>query len=61
MVTSGSRKQVGARIAADIYRELKVLAAQKDVKVGELVEEAIRQYLNRRSARSKQTFNRSVE
>jgi hypothetical protein len=52
MVTA-SRKQVGARIAADIYRELKVLAAQRDVKVGELVEEAIRQYLKRRPARSK--------
>ncbi|MGQ0815700.1 MAG: hypothetical protein ACT4O1_14790 [Gemmatimonadota bacterium] len=45
MVTKGSRKQVGARIAADLYRDLKLLAVQKDAKVGELVEEAIRRFL----------------
>ena len=42
---AGDRKQVGARISAELYRELKARAARQGVKVQELVEAAIAEFL----------------
>lgn len=39
------RKQVGARISAKLYRELKARAAHQGVKVQELVEAAVAEFL----------------
>jgi predicted HicB family RNase H-like nuclease len=42
---ASDRKQVGARIRAELYRELKARAARQGVKVQELVEAAIAEFL----------------
>ena len=42
-----AKKQVGARIAPELYRDLKVLAASTDQSVGELLEEAIKDLLRK--------------
>jgi len=39
------RKQVGARVTAAIYRQLKARAALQDEKVQDLVEQAITEFL----------------
>lgn len=44
---TGDRKQVGARISAALYRELKVRAAHQGVRVQDLVESAIAQFLEK--------------
>lgn len=43
--TASDRKQVGARISAKLYRELKARAAHQGVKVQELVEAAVAEFL----------------
>lgn len=42
---ASARKQVGARISAKLYRELKARAAHQGVKVQELVEAAVAEFL----------------
>ena len=42
-----SRQQVGARVTATVYRELKARAALQGVAVGALVEQAIAEFLAR--------------
>lgn len=42
-----SKKQVGARIALELYRSLKILAATTDQSVGALLEEAIEDLLRK--------------
>ncbi len=49
-VAKEARQQVGARVTADVYRQLKVHAAQKGEKVQDLVEQAITEYLARQPA-----------
>lgn len=39
------RKQIGVKIDSALWLEMKVLALKKDVTGGELLEEAIREYL----------------
>jgi predicted DNA-binding protein len=41
------KKQTGARIPPELYRRLKVLAAQHDRRIGELVQEAIEDLLKK--------------
>jgi hypothetical protein len=45
-----TKKQTGARIPADLYRRLKVLAALRDTSVGALLEEAIVDLLRKHAA-----------
>lgn len=40
-VVMTAKRQVGARIAPEIYRALKLLAAAEDRRIGDLVEEAV--------------------
>lgn len=42
---AADRKQVGARISGELYRELKARAARQGVKVQDLVETAIADFL----------------
>jgi predicted HicB family RNase H-like nuclease len=44
------RQQVGARVTATVYRQLKSAAALEGVAVGVLVEQAITEFLERRRA-----------
>lgn len=44
---ASDRKQVGARISAKLYRELKARAAHQGVKVQELVEAAVAEFLTK--------------
>ena len=39
------RKQIGVKLYSDLWREMKILALKKDKTAGELLEEAIREYL----------------
>jgi len=39
------QQQIGVRLDADLYRRLKILAAEREVRVGELIEEGIRYIL----------------
>ena len=39
------RQQLGARVTADVYRQLKVRAAMRNVKIQDLLEQAIIEYL----------------
>jgi hypothetical protein len=54
------KKQVGARIAPELYRSLKVLAATTDRSIGDLLEEAIGDLLrkHRKGASRGQTSSR---
>jgi hypothetical protein len=45
-------KQVGARISADLYRRLRVLAAERDRTIGDLLQEAVKDLLRKYSKRS---------
>lgn len=45
-----ARKQVGARVKDEVYRQLKVRAAQNGDKVQDLVEQAITEFLARHPA-----------
>ena len=36
-----TKRQLGARIDADLYRQLRVLAAERDMPVATLLEEAV--------------------
>ena len=49
---SQPRQQVGARVTATVYRQLKAKAALQGVAVGSLVEQAITEFLARNSAQS---------
>lgn len=42
-----AQQQLGARIDADLYRELRVLAAQRDTTVAALLEEGIKLVLRK--------------
>ena len=42
-----SKKQVGARIASELYKSLKILAATTDQSIGTLLEEAIEDLLRK--------------
>jgi predicted HicB family RNase H-like nuclease len=44
------RQQVGARVTATVYRQLKARAALQGVAVGALVEQAISEFLERAAA-----------
>ncbi len=46
------RQQVGARVTAAVYRQLKAKAALQGVAVGSLVEQAITEFLARNSRQS---------
>ncbi len=46
-----AKKQLGARVDSDLYRKLRVLAAQKDIKIADLVEEAIGDLLKKYARR----------
>ena len=48
--TKEVRQQVGARVTAEVYRQLKVRAAQNGDKVQDLVEQAITEFLARHPA-----------
>lgn len=39
--------QIGARVPPELYRRLKILAAQQDRRIGELVQEAIEDLLKK--------------
>jgi hypothetical protein len=51
--TAQPRQQVGARVTATVYRQLKAKAALQGVAVGALVEQAISEFMER-AARSGQ-------
>lgn len=40
-----ARKQVGARVKADTYRQMKVRATMQDKTIGDLIEQAIAEFL----------------
>lgn len=44
--------QLGARIKSDLYRRVRVLAAKQDKNISDLVEEALRDLLQKYSQRS---------
>jgi predicted transcriptional regulator len=46
-----AKKQLGARIDSDLYRKIRVLAAQTDIKIADLIEEAIRDLLKKHTKR----------
>jgi hypothetical protein len=48
------RQQVGARVTATVYRQLKAKAALQGVAVGSLVEQAIAEFLARDPGRSRE-------
>lgn len=48
------RRQLGARVSSDLYRRLRVLAAERETTISALVEEAIRDLLSK-YARSRRT------
>ena len=52
-VPAQPRQQVGARVTAAVYRQLKARAALQGVAVGALVEQAISEFMER-AARSNQ-------
>jgi predicted transcriptional regulator len=39
------RKQIGVKLDSELWREMKILALRMDKTAGELLEEAIREYL----------------
>jgi hypothetical protein len=39
------RRQIGVKLDMDVWRDLKILALEKDRTAGELLEEAMREYL----------------
>ena len=39
------RRQIGVKLDPELWREMKILALKKDKTAGELLEEAIREYL----------------
>lgn len=39
--------QIGARVPPELYRRLKILAAQRDRRIGDLVQEAIEDLLKK--------------
>ncbi len=41
------RKQIGVKLNQDLWRELKILALKQDRTAGELLEDAMREYLKR--------------
>jgi len=41
------RKQIGVKLDMDLWRELRILALEEDRTAGELLEEAMREYLER--------------
>jgi len=41
------RKQIGVKLDQDLWRRLKILALKQDRTAGELLEEAMGEYLNR--------------
>ena len=49
-VSTQQRQQVGARVTATVYRQLKAKAALQGVAVGALVEQAITEFLERQAA-----------
>lgn len=52
-VSAQPRQQVGARVTATVYRQLKAKAALQGVAVGALVEQAIAEFLARADDRAK--------
>ncbi len=42
-----ARKQIGVKLNQDLWRELKILALQQDRTAGELLEDAMEEYLKR--------------
>lgn len=47
----GDKQQIGARIPSDLYRKVRVLAAEEDTTVAALIEEAVKDLLRKRSRR----------
>ncbi len=45
------RRQTGAKLDTELLRELKVLAARHDTTLGELLEQAMKEYLQRAKER----------
>lgn len=43
------KRQLGARVQSDLYRKLRILAAQRDTTIAALVEEAILDLLRKYS------------
>jgi predicted transcriptional regulator len=41
------RRQIGVKLNSDLWREMRVLALQRDRTAGELLEEAMREYLEK--------------
>ena len=41
------RKQIGVKLDVDLWRELRILALEKDRTAGDLLEEAMREYVAR--------------
>ena len=41
------RRQIGVKLDMDLWRELRILALEEDRTAGELLEEAMREYLER--------------
>jgi predicted transcriptional regulator len=42
-----ARKQIGVKLDVDLWREIRVLAVETDRTAGELLEEAMREHLER--------------
>lgn len=51
-MAADKKKQTGARIAPELYRRLRVLAAERDRRIGDLVEEAIEDLLKKYKRRT---------
>ena len=50
------RKQVGTQIDVELYRQIRVLALQQGRRAGEVIDEALRDYIaKQRETRSKRT------
>ena len=49
--TNGQRKQPGLQVDVHLYARMKALAALRGVRIGDVVDEAMRQYLNRQEDR----------
>jgi hypothetical protein len=47
MTDQSKRKQVGTQLDADLYRQIKSLAVLRGRMVGELIDDAIRAYLEK--------------